>query len=128
MASLLPTEIANIVANAFRGQLMTGQLRREVSVGVDDLGDPLPASSVTYSVQGIRDNFNAHFMSMQGIPHTDVRILLIVNLTSPPTMPKQDDEIFIRNEWHRVRRVVEIDPASASITLQCFRITAPGSN
>ena len=125
MASLLPMEIANIVANAFRGVLMTGTLRREVVVGIDSFGDALPASSVSFSIQGIRDNFSAYFMTMNGIPATDVKIMLIVNLTTPFTLPVQDDLIFIRDEWHKVRKVLAIDPASASIDLQCFRVDAP---
>ena len=115
------------MANAFQGLLMTGTLRREVVAGVDTNGDPLPASSTTYAVQGIRDYFSSYYIAMQGIPHTDVRILLIMNLISPPTIPIKDDQIFMRDQWHKVRRVFEIDPASASITLQCFVISDPGS-
>lgn len=125
MASLLPTEIANIVANAFKGQLMTGTLRRETATGLNSLGDPTAPVVETFAVEGIRDNFNERFATLQGIPHTDVKILLIMNLIVPRTQPTKDDLILIRDEWHKVREVLTIDPASASIELQCFRCAAP---
>lgn len=125
MASLIPTELANIVANAFQGQLMTGTLRRDNPTSVTGKGDPVAGTPSTYSVEGIRDTFSAYQASLLGIPHTDVRILLIMNLIKPATEPKKDDLIFIRDQWHKVRRVIEIDPASASISLQCFVVPAP---
>lgn len=79
----------------------------------------------TYTVEGIRDNFNARFATLQGIPHTDVKILLIMNLIVPAAVPQKDDLIFIRDEWHKVREVLTIDPASASIELQAFACPAP---
>lgn len=124
MASLLPTEIANIVANAFKGQLMTGVLKRPSASGLDAKGDPVVTFS-THSVEGIRDNFNARFATLQGIPHTDVKILLIMNLIVPAIVPQKDDLVFIRDEWHKVREVLTIDPASASIELQAFACPAP---
>ena len=124
MASLLPTEIANIVANAFKNNLMTGTLKRPVASALDSVGDPV-VTFETYSVEGIRDNFNARFATLQGIPHTDVKILLIMNLIVPATTPQKDDLIFIRGEWHKVREVLTIDPASASIELQAFACPAP---
>ncbi len=122
MASLLPTEIASIVASAFKGKLVTGTLRRDVAAGVDAKGDPVPASAVTYTVEGIRDNFSAYYMSVNGINQTDVRILLIMNLIKPATTPLKDDQIYMYGEWYKVRRIVEVDPARASITMACFRM------
>lgn len=125
MASLLPTELANQVATAFKGQLMTGTLRRETPTALDANGDPTATTVTTYSVEGIRDNFRKHFATVNSIPQTDVSILLIMNLIKPATEPLVDDLIFIRDQWHKVRRVLEIDPASASILLQCFVCAAP---
>jgi len=125
MTSLLPTEIANIVASAFNGKLMTGTLRREVSTTVDSDGDRVAGTPLTYQVQGIRESFSAYYATFNNIPNTDVKIMLIANLTVPFTMPLKDDKIYIRSQWHMVRKVLEIDPASASINLQCFEIAAP---
>lgn len=125
MSSLLPTAIANIVANAFAGKLMSGVLRRETPTALDDAGNPVPVAPTLYQVQGIRDNFSAFYATFNGIPHTDVKILLIMNLIVPPTTPLKDDLIYIRDEWYMVRRVMTIDPASASVELQCFQVDAP---
>ena len=125
MASLLPTEIASTVANALRGVLMAGTLRREVAVGVDSKGDPSPASSTSYTVEGLRENFSAFYASVNGIPHTDVKIMLVLGLIVPATVPIKNDQIYIRSEWYKVRRIVELDPASATIVLQCFKIDDP---
>ena len=124
MASLLPTEIANIVASSFSGLLMDGTLKHTVESSLNASGDPV-VTYTTHAVHGIRDNFSAFFATLQGIPHTDVKILLIMNLTVPAHTPVKDDVIYIRDEWHKVRRVLTIDPASASIELQCFTCPAP---
>lgn len=125
MASLLPTAIAQIVANAFQGKLMSGILRRENPTALDSDGNPVPVAPTLYQVQGIRDNFSAFFATFNGIPQTDVKILLIMNLIVPPTTPLKDDLIFIRDEWYMVRRVLTIDPASASVEMQCFQVDTP---
>lgn len=125
MGSLIPTEVANIVANAFQGKLMSGIMKRPVITGTDSKGDPIITSFLTYSVQGIRENFDAYYSSFNQIPNTDVKIMLIMNLTVPLTQPLQDDYIQIRGAWHLVRKVLEIDPASASINLQAFETNPP---
>jgi len=104
---------------------MTGTLRRETPTSVTGKGDDAAPTIELFSFEGIRDNFNAFYMATYGIPASDVRILIIMNLINPRTIPKQDDKILIRGEWHKVRRVLEIDPASASIVLQCFTISTP---
>ncbi len=92
---------------------------------VDAFGDASTVTTTDYAIQGIRDNFSAEFATINAIPITDVRILLIVGLIKPATMPLQDDLINFYGEWYQVRRVLEIDPARASIVLQAFRREAP---
>lgn len=125
MASLIPTEIANLLANALQGQLVSGTLRRETVSALNELGDPLTTTISTHSVQGIRENFRTDFQTINSIPMTDVKILLIMNLIKPATTPIKDDLINIYGEWYRVRAVLEIDPARATASLQCFRTEAP---
>lgn len=125
MASLLPDKIANIVAKEFQGKLMKGTLRRELASSVNEYGDPVPNRVSNHTFEGIRDNFTAHYALFYGIPQTDVRILIIMKSIKPATTPQKDDKIFIRNEWYQVRKVLELDPANASITLQCFSIPNP---
>jgi hypothetical protein len=54
---------------------------------------------------------------------TDVRILIIAGLC--PIAPVQDDKIKIGGGWYQVRRITEVDPATAAYTLAGFAIVAP---
>lgn len=123
MVSLLDKSIAKTVAQGFKGQLLTGTLRREVTKTVDDAGDPATSTVTTYPFEGIRDTFNAVYAAAAGIPVTDVRILIIAG--SIKTVPVMDDKIFIRSSWYQVRRITEIDPANATYTLAAFACKAP---
>lgn len=127
MPSILEKELAKIIAKEFRGKLLKGTLRRELATTVDEFGDPSVSTIKNYSVEGIRDTFSANYAVLYGIPQSDVRILLIMNLIKPATMPQKDDKIYIRERWHQVRKIIEVDPASATITLQCFEIEAPSN-
>lgn len=97
---------------------------------MNEFGDPVVDSFDTYTFEGIRDNFNRAFAATAGIPITDVRILIILGLIKPTTLPQVDDKIRIRGAdgtqvWHQVRTVLTVDPANAHIVLQCFEITTP---
>jgi hypothetical protein len=97
---------------------------------VNALGDPVADSYSTFAFQGIRDSFNAAFAARAGIPLTDVRILVILGLVRPETLPQIDDKIRIRGsdgtqKWHQVRAVLTVDPANAHSVLQCFEIDTP---
>lgn len=130
MASILDT-IATQIAAGFKGKLSNGLLRREVVSVLNPLGDPVAPTWLTFAVQGIQDNFSAYYAASAGIPLTDVRVLIISNLIVPITDVRQDDYIFIRpvnavtGNWLQVRRVLAIDPAVATYTLQCFKIEDP---
>lgn len=125
MASLLQQELAKQLAKAFRGKLLKGTLRRELATTVDEFGDPEVGQVQTYEIEGIRESFQASYALLYGIPQTDVKILLILGLIKPATTPRKDDKIYIRGQWHQVRKVLDLDPAQASITLQCFEIEDP---
>jgi hypothetical protein len=130
VASPLDTMIARAVAQGFTGRLLPGVLLREVPVSVNDSGDPIGGSLLTFTCQGIRDHFSAAFAAAAGIPTTDVRILLISGLIQPTTTARIDDMIRMRDDggtqqWHKVRAVLTVDPANAHVVLQCFEIATP---
>jgi hypothetical protein len=104
---------------------MTGTLRRDNPTAVDSKGDPVPGDYTEYAVQGIRENIDKFFATANGVPHTDVKFLLIMNLIKPATTPQQEDWIFMYGEWHKIRRITGIDPARASVTMSAFRTPAP---
>lgn len=119
MASPLESQIAQAVAAGFKGKLLTGTIRRETVQSLDDNGDPV-VTNTDYSFEGIRDSFSAYFAATAGIPLTDARILIIAGLTA--VVPSKDDKIKIGGGWYQVRRVVEVDPATATYTLAAFAI------
>lgn len=119
MASPLESQIAKTIASAFKGLLLVGTIRRELVGSLDPNGDPV-ISSADYRFEGIRDNFSAAYAAAAGVPVTDARILIIAGLSA--IVPKMDDKIKIGGGWYQVRRVLEIDPATASYTLAAFAI------
>lgn len=111
------------IAAGFKGKLRTGTLRRTVAVALDSAGDAATATVHDYKFDGIRDSFDKRYAAQAGIPETDVRILLIAGSLS--VVPRQTDKILIDSAWFQVRRIVEIDPATATYTLQAYQIEAP---
>ncbi len=126
MASLLEGPLARTVARAFRGKLTDGVLRREVpGAGNDDFGDPNAGATPTFTFNGIRESFDAKYRQQAGIPETDVGVLVLLESVEPRTVPQQGDQVKIKGAWHKVRRLLDIDPAGATARLQCFEISAP---
>ncbi len=126
MTSPLDNQIKKSIAKAFRGKLKTGFIQANQPESLDDFGDVVPPDTpVQYKFTGIRDNFDAMWMKMAGIPEKDVRVLILLGSVLPVYTPVQDDLIFIENSFHKVRRILKIDPAGASIELQCYPV-APG--
>lgn len=123
MASPLEAQIKKAIYQGFRGKLLKGTLRREQPSSVDTLGDEVQGAPATYSFEGIRENFDAAYAAKAGIPVTDVKILIIAGSIS--VEPKQNDKVQIRGAWHQVRRILAIDPASASYSLQAYEIPDP---
>lgn len=127
MASLLETQVRKLVAQGFKGRLLTGTLRRETPSGVvNGLGDPTGPTVTTYTFDGIVDTFNAAFAATAGIPVTDVRILIIAGSLSVEA--KKDDKVKIRNEWFQLRQLIERDTALAAYTFAGFAIPDPVGN
>lgn len=126
MASLLESAIKKAVAAGFKGRLCKGILRRETVIALDDFGDSTPDSAATFKFDGIRESFDAAYAQRAGIPVTDVSILIILGSIS--TTPVQNDKLYIGKpffKWHQVRRILEVDPAGASMRVQAFEIVAP---
>ncbi|MES0071932.1 hypothetical protein [Mesorhizobium sp. M0058] len=125
MASLLEGPLARTVARAFRGKLSDGVLRRESATTTDALGDPVSPTPATFTFNGIRESFDATFRAQAGIPQTDVGVLVLLESVTPRTAPERGDQVYIKAQWHQVREILDQDPASATMRLQCFEISAP---
>lgn len=125
MASLLEGALAKTIAKGFRGKLLKGTLRRVGSATVDQYGDPVPGQAVTYAFEGIRESFDARYREQAGIPETDVMVMVLLQSVRPLTEPAQGDQVRINGRWLSVRRILDIDPAGASVRLQCYEIADP---
>ena len=120
MAALLESQIRDQVAKAFAGKLLTCTLRRVSFSTLDAYGDPVPGADATWTFDGIVDTFNAVFAANAGIPTTDARLLIIAG--SLATVPQQDDQMKVRDQWYQLRRLVEQDPAAATYVYAGFAI------
>lgn len=124
MASPLEGQIARAIAAGFKGKLRKGSLRRELpGVGVDQSGDANPGTVVTFRFEGIREDYSAIYRAQGGIPETDYGVLIIAGLIK--TVPKRGDQIYLQQQWGQVRKISDIDPATATYQLQCFEISDP---
>ena len=123
MTSFLPA-IRKGIAKGFRDKLSKGKLRRRTPI-LNNFNDVQTLSYVDYNFDGIRENFDAAWAARALIPQTDVKILIILGSLPSTIVPNQNDLIYIAGFWHQIRRVLEIDPASASASLQAFVIDGP---
>ncbi|MDO8614623.1 MAG: hypothetical protein Q7T33_02665 [Dehalococcoidia bacterium] len=125
MASLLETEVKRRVADAFRGRLLTGTLRRAGPASLNSFGDPVAGAAQEFTFEGIRDSFTLRFAEAAGVPVTDAKILVLLGSLSPATDPQQDDQVLLRGQWFQLRRKVSADPAGATQEWAGFEIEDP---
>jgi hypothetical protein len=111
------------IQRGFAGKLRTCTLMRMVSSTQDDLGDDEAPTTQTWQFDGMRDSFNAAFAAAAGIPVTDVRILIIAG--SLAVEPRIDDKVQCEGRWFQLRRLVTVDPATATYTYSGFEVPAP---
>lgn len=120
-------DIKKGIAKGFpKGKLRTGLILENQPASQDDYGDVAPPSDpITHSFSGIRVNFDAAWMVRAEIPTTDVSILIIEGTVQDGYATLQDDLVQIDGFWHKVRRILKIDPAGATRELQAYVVDAP---
>jgi hypothetical protein len=123
MSSRLESRIAKQLYRGLKGKMLRGTLRRQVPASLDSYGDHTSATINTYAFEGIREDFSAYYKAQAGIPATDVKILVLAQ--SITVTPQKDDLLQIRDAWYCVRTVLAIDPANATVQLQCFAVPTP---
>lgn len=126
MVSLLEGKLKTKIAAAFNGKLTRGTIRRETPTGVNSGGSPNNPTVTTAGFNGIRESFSAFYKAQANIPETDVSILILLGSTT--IEPKQDDLVYLDKpwyKWHKVRRVLTVDPAQASMKVQAYEVAAP---
>jgi hypothetical protein len=130
VASFLAGSLAKQMAQAFKGVLLTGTLQQQVNNGLNAYGDAVSSNAITYNFTGMREDFDASYRVRAGIPETDVKIMVLIASCKPVLPPPQPEEaqlfkVSINGLWYQVRKVLSIDPASATLNLQCYSIPAP---
>lgn len=129
-SSFLP-QVRKAIAKGFRGRLLKGTVRRRSTI-LNEFHDVETLTYTDYSFDGMREFFDAQYQTLALIPATDVKILVI--LGSLAITPTQEDLVQIppipgaTGVWHKVRRILSIDPASASMSLQAFPIPDADAN
>ena len=124
MASPLESQIKAQVAQAFKGKLLAGTIRRVGATTLDNRGNPVPGAVSTFAFEGIRESYSAVYRAQAGIPAEDVQFLVLLGSTT--SAPRQGDQIKLTNtSWHQVRTIPEVDPAGATAKCQCYAIPDP---
>ena len=115
--SILPL-INKSVTKSLKGRLACGVLTRSVATTVNDFGDPSITEKQTFPFEGLRSDFSALYRAQAGIPDTDVQILILAGTLK--TTPQKDDVLELGGRRYRTRKIITVDPAGATFTLQAF--------
>lgn len=134
--SLLDGSLAQSIYDAFKGQLLTGKLRKHAipsSGALDRAGDPIdPPAPTDYDFEGFIDQFSAFTRAQAGIPDTDLKLCFFGKSLPAGLKPEKDDIAQITGpagsiyygKWYQVRNGA-IDPAGALWESQAFEIEEP---
>lgn len=131
MASLLDSKLKATVAKAFKGRLTRGVLRRQSFTTMDSAGDLGTPTVTSFNFEGIQGSFSAYYKAQAEIPETDVSILVLQGSFKPATVITKQDQgnlIYLNtpwNKWYEIRKLLEVDPANASVKLQCYEVPTP---
>ncbi len=120
MASILETQLKNLVHKGFKGRLLVGTLRRVTpSSTLDSNGDPTSKTLTDHSFEGFVDTYSEFYRAVAGVPDTKVKVVIISG--SLTVVPKKDDYVKLRDTWYQVLGVTT-DPALATWELPAFAI------
>lgn len=125
---LLDGDLAQSIYDGFRGQLLTGVLRKRAianSGGLDRAGDPIaPLAPTDYPIEGFVDRYSDFTRAQAGIPATDLRLCIFGKSLPAGIEPAKDDIAQLGGVWYQVRERA-IDPAGALWDCRSFQIKAP---
>lgn len=127
---ILDGDLAASIYEGFAGELLTGTIRNYTtpeSGALDQYGDPVELATVSSSIEGFVENYDAAYRMRAGIPETDMKVNWFAK-SAPGIVPVQDSIISMVQAgaatWYQVRRVMA-DPALALWTCQSFVIPDP---
>ena len=128
---LLDGQLAKAIYAGFKGRLLKGRLYRTEtgeSAGLDELGDEVAPSLVSYGLEGFDDNYSAFYRATAGIPDTDVKVCIFAASLPAGIRPTKDDRVVLiragAERWFQLRADAT-DPAEALWECQAYEIDAP---
>lgn len=125
---LLDGDLRQSIYDAFKGKLLSGEVRRKVrpSSGANDAhGDPVEVDEQIWSVEGFPDNFSRFTRAQAGIPDSTVKVCVFAQ-SAPSWGPHKDDLVRLGLQWFKLGGgPLEIDPAGALWTLDGEKVEAP---
>ena len=128
MVGLLEGKIRSLIYQGFKNKLLKGTLYRNVPGGtLDDHGDPITSSPISWSVQGFTDLYSEFYRAQAGIPETDEQMNIFGGSLPVGITPTKDDIVEFRGNFYQLRQM-STDPALALYTGRAFRIPAIGSS
>lgn len=111
-------DIAQIVNDTFRGNLLPLTLTKIVDGGTDDYGEPITTTQA-YDGEGVRSNWKASVALAKGYPTNAVMILVMQNGIMPE--PTLVDTITIMGDTYRIIDISK-DPVDATWTLAAVKV------
>ncbi len=124
MAGLLTGKLAKQIFKGFKGKLLKGELRREVSGDtLDEFGDPVGPTLQYFGIEGFTDEFSAFYKEKAGIPESDLKVAIFAQ-SSPGLTPRKDDKVTFKGKWYQLRKI-GVDPADALFECQSFEVLPP---
>lgn len=115
---IFQTDIAKIINDTFKGNLLPLTLHKTVDGGVDDYGEPI-TTTTDYVGEGVRSNWKASVALAKGYPTSAVMILVMQNgITPAPTLI---DTVTIMSDTYQIIDISK-DPVDATWTLAAVKV------
>lgn len=125
---LLDGQIADLIYQGFKGQLLSITLGRDVipdSPVVDSRGNVTNAVPTTWSGEGFVEDYDEMYRMNAGIPHTDSKVNIFIKSLPSGVVPIKDDEATLNrgfgSEKWKIRKCTT-DPAGALYVCQSYQV------
>ena len=128
---LLDGDLQSAIYEGFRGRLLSGALRRQVtgeSTALDSHGDPIDLAPELIPLEGFIDYYSAFARAQAGIPDTDLKVCILAG-SAPSLTPRLGNQVrfdFATGaRWFEIKGPCDTDPATALWVCRSFECEAP---
>lgn len=118
---LFGVDISGLVHANLSPGLPTGQLRSysETQPGPRLIDGPVPAYADPVDFRGFWDSWTEEDYGRYSIQASDKKLTIIGDSLPGGQLPKYRDQVTLAGETKMVQKIVDMDPAKATITVQC---------